>query len=68
MPFDKTMRICSIDFIVVASLYVRSVLLFLCPQSTSLLVNISNQNKADARVKDSYLYRELYPIKSTRQP
>ena len=58
-------QICKIDFY---SGGVTMCLFPLRPHSTSLLVNLSTQDKADTWVKDSYLYHELYPIKSTCHP
>lgn len=41
---------CKIDFILVAPLHARGVLLFICPRSSTLLVNMSNHDKADTWV------------------
>lgn len=56
------------DFLLAASRCACGVLFLLRPHSTSPLVNLSTQDKADTWVKDSYLYHELYPIKSTCHP
>lgn len=61
-------QICKTDFLLAASQCACGVLFLLHPHSTSLLVNLSTQDKADTWVKDSYLYHELYPIKSTCHP